>query len=206
MHAASKSRGRDIMDRDEVKELHYIASFSNLGSILMHGILSHERAARLPHRSVASEEVQDIRRRKSVPGGQKLHRYANLYFHAHNPMMSRIRDQTDLIVIRVSPNVLDIPETVLTDGNAATGSTRFYPSPEGLQHLNSELIFAKYWTDPNTWVYLEKKRYRNAEVLVPGMVASNYIEGCYVDTPAKYRACLTLENLPAVSVRREMFF
>jgi hypothetical protein len=31
------------MDRDEVKEFHFIAPISNLGSILMHGILSHDR-------------------------------------------------------------------------------------------------------------------------------------------------------------------
>ena len=32
------------MDRDEVKELHFITSIANLDSILMRGILSHNRA------------------------------------------------------------------------------------------------------------------------------------------------------------------
>ena len=194
------------MDRDEVKELHFITSIDNLDSILMRGILCHNRARRLPHRSVASESVQDIRRGKSVPGGLSLHSYANLYFHARNPMMYCLQHLPDLVVVRVSPDVLDIPDAVITDGNAATWNTRFEPSPDGLAHLDSELIFATYWTDASYMSYLEKKRARNAEVLVPYLVPSEYIVGCYVDTREKRRACLALEDLPAVDVRREIFF
>jgi hypothetical protein len=56
------------MDRDEVKELHFITPIEHLESILMRGILCHNRARRLPHRSIALQSVQDIRRGKSVPG------------------------------------------------------------------------------------------------------------------------------------------
>ncbi len=58
-----------------------------------------------------------------------MHSYANLYFDARNPMMYCLLDQPDLIVVRVSSEVLDIPNSVVTDGNAASGVTRFYPSP-----------------------------------------------------------------------------
>ena len=150
--------------------------------------------------------MQDIRRGKSVPNGSSLHSYANLYFHARNPMMYCLQDLPDLIVIRVSSDALDIPDTVVTDGNAATWNTRFYPSPHGLANLDSQLIFATYWTDPDYMRYLEKKRTRNAEVLVPKLVPSECIEGCYVDTQEKRRRFLELENLSAVDVRREIFF
>jgi len=114
---------RSVMDRDKVAELHYITSIENLASILERGILSHNRAARLKHRSVALEDVQDRRRAKSVLGGSALHSYANLYFHARNPMMfSLTRERSnDLVVPRVSEAVLDLPDTVVTDGNAASG-------------------------------------------------------------------------------------
>lgn len=194
------------MDRDEVKELHFITSIDNLGSILMRGILSHNRAARLRHRSVALEDVQDIRRGKSVPGGSSLHSYANLYFHARNPMMYCLLDRTDLIVVRVSAGALDIPDTVVTDGNAASVGTRFYPSPEGLSNLDSERIFAWSWNDDDFWRKKEKKRARNAEVLVPILVPSEYIEGCYVDTQEKRRACQEFDDLPTAVVRREVYF
>ena len=194
------------MDRDEVEELHFITSIDNLDSILRRGILCHNRAARVMHTSVASESVQGIRRGKSVPNGSSLHSYANLYFHARNPMMFCVQDLPDLIVIRVSPDVLDIPDTVVTDGNAATWNTRFYPSPDGLANLDFQLIFARYWTDPDYMRYLEKKRARSAEVLVPNLVRSEYIVGCYIDTQEKRKRSLELGNLPAVNVRREIFF
>jgi hypothetical protein len=194
------------MDRDEVKELHFITPIEHLESILMRGILCHNRARRLPHRSIALQSVQDIRRGKSVPGGLPLHNYANLYFDARNPMMFLRRNEPDLIVIRVSPDVLDIPDAVVTDGNAATWNTRFHPPAEGLAKLDRELVFAEYWTDNNYMRYLEKKRVRSAEVLVPYVVPSAYIEGCYVDTQEKRTACLEHQNMPAVDVRREIFF
>ena len=70
-----------------VTEFHCIMPIANLASVMNHGILSHERAAKRPHRSVALQPVQDKRDKKQVPGGLKLHQYANLYFHARNPMM-----------------------------------------------------------------------------------------------------------------------
>ena len=70
-----------------VTELHCIMPIDNINSVMTHGILSHERAAKLPHRSVALQPVQDRRDQKQVPGGLKLHQYANLYFHARNPML-----------------------------------------------------------------------------------------------------------------------
>lgn len=196
------------MERDEVKELHFITSIDNLHSILKRGILSHNRAARIDHRSVASESVQDRRRFKRVPGAARLHSYANLYFHARNPMMSRLLydGHEDLMVIKVSPRVLDISDTVVTDGNAAADGTRFYPSPEGLDNLDRRMIFRKYWTDENSWPVKEWKRARNAEVLVPNVVPSRYIEGCYVDTREKRIRCSECEDLPAVVVRKEIYF
>ena len=196
------------MERNEVQELHFITSIANLSSILEIGILSHDRAARIPHVSCANEDVQDRRRGKRVPNGGLLHNYANVYFHARNPMMyTLVRNQReDLVVVRVSQSILDLQDAVLSDGNAASDGTRFYPSPEGLADLDSGLIFASYWTDENYWPVLEKKRVRNAEVLVPGMIASGYIEGCYVDTAEKRSYCRSLPRLPGATMRREIFF
>jgi hypothetical protein len=74
---------------------------------MAHGILSHEQAGRLPHHSVAMQPVQDRRDQKHVPGGVKLHQYANLYFHARNPMLHKRLSEVDgLSVLRVSTEVL----------------------------------------------------------------------------------------------------
>lgn len=202
-------RGREPeMERHEVRELHFITSITNLDSLLQRGILSHDRAERIPHTSCANEGVQDRRRRKRVPNGRRLHHYANLYFDARNPMMFVLTrsGRDDLVVVRVSQEVLDIPDTVLTDGNAASEGTRFYPSPEGLANLDSSLIFARYWTDDNFWPVEEKKRARNAEVLVPDMVASSYVKGCYVDTREKRSYCRSVDRMPSVTMNTEIFF
>jgi hypothetical protein len=88
-----------------VTELHCIMPIANIASVLQHGLLSHERAARLPHCSVAMQLMQDRRDVKTVPGGLKLHQYANLYFHGRNPMLS-VRRIEDICVLRVSTSVL----------------------------------------------------------------------------------------------------
>lgn len=44
-------------------------------------------------------EAQERRDRKQVPGGLRLHQYANLYFHARNPMLyARLTQASTLCV------------------------------------------------------------------------------------------------------------
>lgn len=91
---------------------------ANVASVLAHGLLSYERATRLPHHSVALQQVQDRRDHKHVPGGLKLHQYANLYFHARNPMLyKRLPEANALCVLRVSTEVLGLPGAVISDQN-----------------------------------------------------------------------------------------
>src|SRR5207249_8408004 len=59
---------RQGMNRTDLRELHNIAHFANLPSILTHGILSHNRARKRNPTSIANQEVQEIRHSKSVPG------------------------------------------------------------------------------------------------------------------------------------------
>ncbi len=85
------------MNRADVRELHYITAIANVTSILQHGILSHTLAAELMHDSVAMPEIQAIRQNKQIPGARRLHEYANLYFDAHNAMLSRVRGHNSTI-------------------------------------------------------------------------------------------------------------
>jgi hypothetical protein len=80
---------------------------------MAHGILSYERAARLLHSSVALAPVQEKRDQIKVPGGLMLHRYANLYFHARNPMLFKRKEEASrLCVLQVSVEVLRLPGAV----------------------------------------------------------------------------------------------
>ena len=138
------------MDRRDLKELHYITLIENVSLIVQHGILSHKRAAKLPHGSVAMQAIQERRKTVVVPGARPLHEYANLYLCARNPMLYKRQGQhRDLCVLQISSSVLEFKGTIVTDGNAASHYTRFAPAPTGLAIVNRDWTFAEFWTDPH---------------------------------------------------------
>ena len=169
------------MERSRVRELHFIAHLANVPSILEHGILSHRRAGRIEHVSVASPEVQQRRHRKKVPSGRLyrlLHDYANLYVHARNAMLYSLLDDWEgsLTVLAVDSLVLDRPGIVVADRNAASRVVRFSSVAEGgIEALEEKVVFARYWADSE-----DLKQRRCAEVLVPGKVDPELIRLAYV--------------------------
>lgn len=195
------------MEGHELKELHYITPIANVPSILQRGILSHVRAGRIPHVSVAMEEIQDRRSRVVVPGGRKLHAYANLYICARNPMLYKRLDQRDLLcVLKVSTDVLDLSGVVITDANAGGDYVRFVAAPRGLRIVNRERTFAEYWTDDDPIEYYRKKAAKCAEVLVPDHVDPCYLLGAYV---ANQEAKMRLDGLGTglvSEIKGHMFF
>src|SRR5882724_9485727 len=109
-----------------VTEFQCIMPLKNIPSVLKHGILSNERADEVPHESLAMEEAQERRHPKQIPGGLKLHQYANLYFHARNPMLYKRKNEVNnLCVLRVSTEILQLPGIVLADCNASSPYVRF---------------------------------------------------------------------------------
>jgi len=171
------------MNRDDIIELYYITPIANVPSILDHGIQAHNRAAHLRHHSVAMPEIQQRRQDKPIPGTDtRLHDYANLYFDAHNPMLSKVRNKNnDICILRVAPKVLDLPGVIITDQNAASKYVRFYPVTEGLKAIDKEILFSRYWTHQQDqfeeWAH---KSAKCAEVLVPNQVETGYIRSAYL--------------------------
>ena len=196
------------MNRTDIAELHFIAPIRNVPSIMQHGILSHRRADQLPHDSVAMPEVQARRVDKQIPGAGCLHEYANLYFDAHNPMLSRRRAENSTIcVLRVAAEVLDLPGVIVADRNAASDWVKFLPAAEGLKQIDRNRVFAQYWTHPlNPYDEMSHKSEKCAEVLVPGQVAPAFIQGAYVANPAALAAIQALNVGLSVSIPHAMFF
>lgn len=204
------------LSRELVPELHCIQPIETVPSIMELGILSHDRAARIPHRSVAMEEIQDRRARVTVRGtNRKLHSYANLYINGRNKMMYKLVrytddvDATELCLLRISDEVLDLPDVVIADRNASTDLVRFDPSPAGLANITKELVLAKYWYHEGDPIRTrEHGQLVCAEVLVPDVVPPEYIVGAYVsctESADELLNVLELEGFP-VAVRRKMFF
>lgn len=164
------------------QELYYIAPTANLSSILTHGILSHQHAARFLHADISMQEVQSIRSDKWVVDGvTRLHQYANLYLDARNPMMYKRRDSRyDLCVIGVDCSVLDREGTYVADRNAASDYVRFYDPQRAIDALDFAKIFARNWNSLNMLEYYDGKSKKCAEVLVFDRVPVDLLRGIYV--------------------------
>lgn len=201
--------GKTIMDRSDVKELYLITPIVNVPSIMEYGILSYNLSMKLPHLSVAMQEIQDKRRRKKIPGTKKkLHDYANLYFDPHNPMLSKRRDQNaEICVLRINPEVIDLPEVIIADRNASSDYVRFYPVEEGLAAIDENKLFARYWThSENEYEEWAHKSVKCAEVLVPDKVDPKYILGAYIANQTALDALKKLRMGLTVCIKSDIFF
>jgi hypothetical protein len=188
-------------------ELHCIMPIKNIPSVMQYGILSNERSAQIPHDSVAMTEIQERRDNVHVPSGLRLHQYANLYFHARNPMMYKRKNQANtLCILRVSCDVLKGDNVVLADQNASSDYVRFL-SPNQLRLIDFDLVYAADWTHPGDPIaYYRHKARMCAEVLVPNYVPSECIIGAYVLNQTSQNTLLAIGfNLP-ITINPYLFF
>ncbi|MEJ2705775.1 MAG: DUF4433 domain-containing protein [Sedimentisphaerales bacterium] len=195
------------MERSELRELHFITPISNVPSITEQGILSNIRARRMQHDSIAMSEIQARRARVRVPGGRRLHEYANLYICGRNPMLYKRLDRRDrLCVLAVSSEVLDLQGVIITDQNAGGDYVQFKAAPRGLSIVDRNLTFADDWRSPNQIIYWQQKAAKCAEVLVPDCVEPGFIQKVYVSCE-KTRSQLEAMSLGIpVQIDRHLFF
>jgi hypothetical protein len=198
------------MRREDVVGLRYITRVANVRSIETRGILCHQAASRLDHVTIAAAEIQERRRRKTVPQGMPLHRYANLYLNARNKMMYRVvseQNVRNVCVVDVAPDVMDLEGAVVSDQNAASGYARFAPLPAGLALIDAAQVFAESWHDPDDQVAEWRLgSVMCAEVLIPEIVEPRYLRGVFVaDEPTRARVVGEGVGLP-VQVDPRMFF
>ena len=179
----------------------------NIPSVMKYGILSHEKATPLLHDDISLSEVQDKRKREKI-GNFMLHQYANLYFCARNPMLySRLDQKDNLCVLRISKEILKCEGVVISDRNASSYDyVSFYKSPEGLHHIDFDLVFAEYWTDADKFEHWRKKSIKCAEVLIPNCVKVCYIEGAYVANETAKRNLENKRFSTPIAINKHMFF
>ncbi|MGB8227445.1 MAG: DUF4433 domain-containing protein [Sedimentisphaerales bacterium] len=197
------------MNRKDIKELHFITPIENVPSILKYGILSHKLSKRLPHDSVAMQEIQDRRKNKKIPGTDKyIHDHANLYFDAHNATLSKLRSKNnEICILQISPEILDLRGVIISDRNAARDWARFYPAQEGLATLDKDLVYAVSWKHPdNQYEEMEHKSIKGAETLVPDKVEPKYILGAYVANQTALAAFNKLKIELTAEIKSGIFF
>lgn len=162
--------------------LYNIQAISNISSIMEKGILSYEKAGGIFHDSIALNEVQARRDVVQVPGGLRLHQYANLYFDPWNPMLSKRRNQNHKIcILKIDKTILNREGVILSDRNASSQYASFYEVEKGLKKIDFSLVYARDWIDKNNFYegYI-KKSIKCAEVLVPYRIPPEYILGAAV--------------------------
>lgn len=188
-------------------ELHYIAHIMNVPSILERGILPNNKMHNVPHQSVANPSVQARRKLRKI-ADKPLHDFVNLYFDAHNPMLSAIRSKNnDICVLAVDPCLMKFPGVVITDMNAAADLMRPYSFPEGLSILDKDALYATNWKHPEDEV---KDRIHGqikcAEVLVPNGVNARFIRHAYVVNELGLKAFEKFGVQLRVEIKSGMFF
>jgi len=190
-----------------VCEFQSIMPIENIPSVLKHGILSNERALALKHQSVAMQEIQERRDKKRVPGGLKLHQYANLYFHARNPMLYKRKDEAArLCVLRISTEVSNEKGVVFTDCNAASDYVRFL-HPSQWRLLDIAAIFALDWRHPNDEIaHFRHRSQKCAEILVPHYVDRKYLVGAYVIDAVRLQQLKDLGFDLPIAINSAIFF
>ena len=189
------------------KYVYNITAIENIPSIIENGILCYNAVRRLPHSSIAINTVQDRRDRVIIPNGLRLHRYANLYFDYNNPMLYKRKDIAEQIcVLAVDASIMDHPDCIFSDRNAATDLVKFYPAAEGVNEIDFERVFAKYWTHDNHYEYLNHKAIKCADILVPHCVPYYYILGAYVVSPSAEEALADAGFDKQIVVRSRVFY
>jgi hypothetical protein len=137
---------------------------SNLKNILDFDLLSHNRAHSLGFNQadISNSEVNSRRCR--------IHDFVPLYFTPRNPMLySRKHVQNELVILCVDRTILK-DNVVFSDGNAASGTTKFYTRLEDLTKINWKVVRANYWNG-----FEDGKRIRCSEVLKRDAIGVNSI-------------------------------
>lgn len=167
--------------RRGLKHLLYLCHPANLESILRNGILSYNsiRRRRIPHQSIANVGVQWRRNRTEF--SRSIHDNVPLYLARRNPMLWAVKSHPR-VYVRVRLEVADKPGTIFSDGNAASGSTRFFQHLADVDKIPWDVVFAKKWTGRN---FPDGTRQRCAEVLVPDCVEPEFITEVRCDQSQK---------------------
>ena len=113
----------------------------------------------------------------------------------------------EICVLRVSSDVLDLNNVIVTDMNAARDAVRFYDVATGLAALDREKLFATFWLHQDDPIEGDRhKALKCAEVLVPDSVTPQRIRGAYVANNIALGALQALNLELQVNVNVGMFF
>jgi len=130
---------------------YHITHNRNLEGIRRHGILAWSRAHSegFIDTDISDPSVQQRRNRPEPVFKQSIHDYAPLYLNPKNPMLYvRKHLQHEIVILFISPTVLDNGQHVFTDGNAAAGATQFSRNRSVVAESETVLLAPRWVNSP----------------------------------------------------------
>ena len=182
------NRQRDSINRKETLKnnkiqnlpfegFYHFTHISNIPNILTMGLLSHEKLSStgVQNSDYSNKEIKSKRERKEEIYGRKINEYVPLYINPKNPFMGSkaiVPVFSEMVLIEVLPHVLvQITETLFSDGNAAMEETKLFENIEKFDNLDWTQLNDGLWS-----VETDSKRIMCSEVLVPEEIAPYYMQ------------------------------
>ncbi|MHB8359949.1 MAG: DarT ssDNA thymidine ADP-ribosyltransferase family protein [Thermoplasmataceae archaeon] len=156
--------------RFRYRYLYYITHVDNIKSIMENGILSHEKISyeKIAFTPIYKTEIVNLRRGKKTPDDKSLWYYANFYLQPRNPMLYLVKrgiGSNNIAVLACYRGpAYETENAFITDGNAASNVTNFYPVTKRNLAFESlkDVDGLDYWKEEDG-----TKRKMMAEVLIP---------------------------------------
>lgn len=174
----------------------------NVAGILKHGILSWTdvRARGIAAVDISDPGAQRWRDRQEPANHRAIHDYAPMYINPKNPMLYVRRErQREIVILKISPCVLEEGQHVFSDGNAASHDTQF-SSDSNIVARSIAALNASYWGGCP-----DGKRRRCAELLVYPNVPPSHIISAICSSSVLAEE-IALQTDIQVEVDHSMFF
>ncbi len=195
----------------ELDGLYYITHLANLDSILELGIWSHQRIEdkAIHTTKIYNEEIVNRRATKLTLEGKSLWNYSNVFFQPRNPMLYKVVNEVghkNIAIIKVSKDILNRLDILISDGNAASDGTRITKFNEKvLGNILENILDLEYWNE-----IPDGKRRVMAECLVPDrippeMVTAVHVSNDQVATYVREKPSI-IQNAIRVTKEPHMFF
>jgi hypothetical protein len=192
-----------------IETLYHITMMVNIPSILINGLLSHNKVKeqKVWVFSRSNQEIQGIRAQKPIRD-LTANDYVPLFFSKKTPMLCAIETAENsisvpMVYISIKPEIIGEKGVYFSDGNIASKSTKEYCQLEELAKLDWGNI--RGW-NPDNIGFDEAKRIKSAEVLVPHMISPKWFKKLIVpDEETKAKLSNLPYNLP-IEVNSEFYF
>tara|TARA_B100000676_G_C17944725_1_gene768537 strand:+ start:201 stop:773 length:573 start_codon:yes stop_codon:yes gene_type:complete len=153
---------------------YHVTHISNLQRIADLGLISytHIQEQRIEYKDISNKSVKQRRSKIEPIYKRKLHDYVPTYFNPKNPFQyaQEVKEWDQLAILEVSKEIFSSHEFIFTDGNAASGNTRFFNDISLLTELPWETLNSRYWADK-----IDGRRQMCAECLFYPKIERNFI-------------------------------